>query len=246
MRPAVRSGSYRLLGGRGRPGRGWRVVAAVLLLVAAAGVTAVLRGSPAPRPAALLAPPAAAPLEPYTAAPDTPPRRVPADTSAASAALGRLAARVPPVALRIPALGLAVSLSELGLNPDRTVEVPTDFRRPGWFRLGPTPGQVGSAVILGHVDSYRGPAVFFRLRSLRAGDRVEVQRADGAVARFAVRAVATYPKSNFPARQVYASHGGRSLQLVTCGGEFDRRARSYLSNVVVYTELVAVTPPGRR
>jgi hypothetical protein len=70
------------------------------------------------------------------------------------------------------------------------------------------------------------------------------RRADGAVARFAVRAVRTYPKASFPARQVYASHGGRSLQLVTCGGEFDYRARSYLSNVVVYTELVTIVPPA--
>jgi hypothetical protein len=82
--------------------------------------------------------------------------------------------------------------------------------------------------------------VFFRLRSLAPGDRVEVGLAGGGVARFAVRAVATYPKAAFPARQVYASHGGRSLQLVTCGGQFDYRARSYLSNVVVYTELVSL------
>jgi len=142
------------------------------------------------------------------------------------------------VSLRIPTLGLTVGLSQLGLNPDRTVQVPTDFQRPGWFRLGPSPGQPGSAVILGHVDSYRGPAVFFRLRSLVPGDRVEVNLAGGGVARFAVRAVASYPKASFPARQVYASHGGRSLQLVTCGGQFDYRARSYLSNIVVYTELI--------
>lgn len=150
--------------------------------------------------------------------------------------------RSVPVSLRIPAIGLAVSMSELGLNSDGTVEVPTDFQEPGWFRLGPSPGQVGSAVILGHVDSYQGPAVFFQLRSLQAGDRVEVSLADGAIAQFVVDTVATYLKTQFPAEQVYASHGYSALQLVTCGGEFDTQSRSYLSNVVAYTSLVAVTP----
>ncbi len=114
---------------------------------------------------------------------------------------------VAPVALRIPAIGVAVSLSTLGLNPDQTVEVPTDFAQPGWFRLGPTPGQPGAAVILGHVDSYQGPAVFYRLGALQTGDQVEVVLAGGAVAHFAVTTVATYPKDQFPAQQVYAAHG---------------------------------------
>lgn len=172
---------------------------------------------------------------------------MPDGTSAAPAPAGDLLAGVAadapasaPVTLRIPAIDLAVPLSRLGLNPDRTVEVPTDFAAAGWFRLGPPPGQPGSAVILGHVDSYRGPAVFFRLRELRPGDEVEVGLADGSVARFAVRAVETYLKRDFPAERVYGSHGGRELQLVTCGGAFDSRSRSYLSNVVAYTTLVGV------
>jgi hypothetical protein len=152
------------------------------------------------------------------------------------------AARSVPVALRIPAIGVAVSLSTLGLNPDRTVQVPTNYQQPGWFKLGPSPGQVGSAVILGHVDDRRGPAVFFRLGSLKAGDTVEVSLADGVVARFEVTAVAMYPKKQFPAQQVYASHGYSALQLVTCGGQFDKHAGSYLSNVVAYTTLVSTTP----
>jgi hypothetical protein len=94
---------------------------------------------------------------------------------------------------------------------------------------------------LGHVDSYRGPAVSFRLRSLRAGDRVEVSLADGVVARFVVRTVAMYPKKLFPARLVYASHGYSALQLVTYGGKFDSHTHSYLSNVVDYTSLLAIT-----
>ena len=153
------------------------------------------------------------------------------------------ATRSTPVALRIPAIDLAIPLGELGLNPDGTVEVPTDFAEAGWFRLGPSPGQSGSAVILGHVDSYRGPAVFFRLASLLVGDEVEVSLADGVVARFVVTAVNTYPKEAFPATEVYGSHGYSALQLVTCGGEFDPATRAYRSNVVVYTSLVALEDP---
>ena len=104
------------------------------------------------------------------------------------------------------------------------------------------PGQKGSAVILGHVDSYQGPAVFFQLRSLQAGDRVDVTLADGVVAHFAVDSVAMYQKEDFPAQEVYGSHGYPALQLVTCGGTFDTQTRHYLSNVVVYTTLVSTTP----
>jgi len=136
-------------------------------------------------------------------------------------------------------------VSTLGLNPDGTVQVPTNYQEPGWFRLGPSPGQVGSAVILGHVDSYLGPAVFFRLRALRPGDKVEVRLADGVVTHFVVTTVAMYPKSRFPTRLVYGSKGYSGLQLVTCGGTFDTQTRSYLSNVVVYTALTAVTGKAR-
>jgi sortase (surface protein transpeptidase) len=146
--------------------------------------------------------------------------------------------------LRIPAIGVSLRLSTLGLNPNGTVQVPTKDQTPGWFRLGPTPGQIGSAVILGHVDDYQGPAAFYRLRSLRAGDKVDVSLADGVVAHFAVTAVASYLKTQFPAQQVYASHGYRALQLVTCGGQFDAGTGHYLSNVVVYTSLVGTTPPA--
>ena len=132
-------------------------------------------------------------------------------------------------------------LSELGLNPNHTVQVPTNFQEPGWYKFGPSPGQIGSSVILGHVDSYLGPAVFFQLRSLRPGDPVNVTLADGVVTHFVVRQVAMYPKTNFPTLAVYGSHGYSGLQLVTCGGVFDTQTRSYLSNVVVYTSLVSTS-----
>jgi hypothetical protein len=214
----------RAWGHQARRSNRWRVAAVVLLLIAAGSLEVGLRGDQ--NSLASQAAPSA-----------------PGGTAAAPSGVASLeVARSAPVALRIPAIGVAVSVSGLGLNPDGTVQVPTNFEEAGWFQLGPSPGQVGSAVILGHVDSYVGPAVFFRLRSLRAGDRVEVSLADGLVAHFVVSSVETYLKKEFPARQVYGSHGNSALQLVTCGGKFDTRARSYLSNVVVYTSFVATTP----
>ncbi len=146
-----------------------------------------------------------------------------------------------PLTLSIPAIGLRVPLSRLGLNPDHTVQVPTNFQEPGWYQFGPSPGQLGSAVILGHVDSYQGPAVFFRLRFLRPGDHVDVILADGVIAHFVVRQVAMYSKAHFPSFMVYGSHGVSGLQLVTCGGVFDSQTRSYLSNVVVYANLASTS-----
>jgi hypothetical protein len=151
--------------------------------------------------------------------------------------------RSVPLTLKIPALGLSVSLgTTLGLNADGTVQVPDNTVHPGWFRLGPAPGQVGSAVILGHVDSYLGPGVFFELRTLAAGDQVDVDLADGVTAQFTVDSVAMYSKPQFPAQRVYGSHGSSALQLVTCGGVFDHQTGSYLSNIVVYTSLSSVIP----
>jgi sortase family protein len=147
-------------------------------------------------------------------------------------------ARSTPVELTVPSISLKVSLSTLGLNADGTVQVPTDVQQPGWFRLGPAPGEIGSAVILGHVDSYAGPGVFFKLPSLVAGDDVDVGLADGVTAEFKVTSVATYLKANFPGQTVYGSNGISALQLVTCGGTFDSATGHYLSNIVVYTSLV--------
>jgi len=148
-----------------------------------------------------------------------------------------------PLTLRIPALGMSVPLLSLGLNADGTVQVPAVTTQPGWFRLGVTPGQIGSAVILGHVDSYLGAGIFFKLRTLAPGDQVDVDLTDGDTAQFTVDSVAMYSKLAFPARRVYASHGSSALQLVTCGGVFDHQTGHYLSNIVVYTSLSAVLPP---
>ena len=154
--------------------------------------------------------------------------------------------RSRPVHLTIPTLGISVSLSELGLNPDNTVQVPTDFAQPGWYKYGPAPGQRGSAVILGHVDSYRGLAVFFYLDRLRPGNQVIVTTANGRTLTFSVIGLRMYPKSSFPDRLVYGPRPYAALQLVTCGGVFDHQEGSYLSNIVVYTALVKTQGPPRR
>ena len=148
------------------------------------------------------------------------------------------AARSVPTELHIPAIGLAVSLASLGLNADGTVEVPTDAARPGWFRLGPTPGQSGSAVILGHVDNYHGPAVFYHLDKLKLGNHVDVTLADGRKLVFAVIGERMYKKTNFPDQLVYGARDYPALQLVPCGGIFDPQTGHYLSNIVVFTALI--------
>ena len=144
----------------------------------------------------------------------------------------------PPVALRIPAIDVDARVTRLGLNKDQTVEVPSNPADTGWYRLGPPPGQQGSAVILGHVDSMQGPAVFYRLRYLEPGDQVLVEAADGSTSTFRVIRLATYPNENFPAQKVYAAPGRRRvLNLVTCGGKYDPES-GYQANVVVYTRWV--------
>jgi sortase (surface protein transpeptidase) len=149
---------------------------------------------------------------------------------------GRAGSR--PVRISIPAIDVSARVTRLGVNADTTVEVPSDPATTGWYRYGPRPGVRGSAVILGHVDSDAGPAVFYRLRHLRPGDLVVVRAVDGSVNRFRVTRIRTYPNADFPAQEVYGPHGRRhGLQLVTCGGAYDSET-GYQANVVVYTSLV--------
>jgi len=147
-------------------------------------------------------------------------------------------ARSRPIRLSIPKIGLSAKLGELGLNKNGSPQVPKSWSKPGWYRLGPSPGEEGSAVILGHVDSVNGPAVFYRLAELRPGDKVSVVLADGKTVRFKVIGLRMYLKSNFPSRLVYGPRSYSALQLVTCGGVFDTGAHHYLSNLVVFTELI--------
>jgi hypothetical protein len=139
-----------------------------------------------------------------------------------------------PVSLSIPVIGVHTRLIRLGLTAQGTLQVPASTAVAGWYTGGPRPGQVGSAVIAGHIDSYLGPGVFFRLRLLRPGNRVYVRQAGGRLAVFRVYAEHSYPKDHFPTQRVYGPAPDPELRLITCGGTFNPATGSYLNNVVVY------------
>lgn len=140
----------------------------------------------------------------------------------------------PPARLWIPAIGVSSELVRLGLQPDGSLQVPSDFGVAGWWVGGASPGEKGPAVIVGHVDSGAGPAVFYRLRQLRPGDVVWVGREDRADVRFVVQRIERVPKASFPTRAVYGPQAGAALRLVTCGGAFDRSTGHYVDNVIVF------------
>ncbi|MCW2541176.1 MAG: Peptidase sortase [Frankiales bacterium] len=146
-------------------------------------------------------------------------------------------AKSPPVRLRIPSIGVDTTLQALGLLSNGTLQSPTEWQRAGWYSRGVRPGSTGPAVIAGHVDSVSGPAVFFRLHELVVGAKVEVTRGDGSIVRFVVSSVRSYPKNAFPTQAVYGPTALPELRLITCTGDFDYKARSYLDNLVVTADL---------
>ncbi|WP_250001650.1 class F sortase [Actinoplanes sp. M2I2] len=139
----------------------------------------------------------------------------------------------PPTRLRAGAIKVDTPLETLQIGGDGALQPPKVFAKAGWYAGGTAPGDTGPAVIAGHVDSKSGPAVFFRLRELAAGDRIDVVRG-GATVSFTVTAIRWYPKSEFPTDEVYGPTPDRQLRLITCGGVFDRSLRSYRDNLVVY------------
>jgi sortase (surface protein transpeptidase) len=139
-----------------------------------------------------------------------------------------------PVELIIPAIGVRATVIRLGVTAAGALAVPATTTVAGWYTGSPRPGEIGSAVIAGHVDSYLGPGVFFRLRELHPAEEIYVRRADGSLAVFRVTAVREYLKNRFPTAAVYGPVPDAQLRLITCGGTFDPGLRSYLSNVVVF------------
>lgn len=150
------------------------------------------------------------------------------------------AAAARPVRVRLPSVGVSSRLERLGLDSDGAIETPRHWQRAGWYDGGPRPGDIGAAVILGHVDSTTGPAVFYRLSELRPGDEIRVARADGSVAIFAVDRLEQHRKTQFPTDEVYYPTPQPTLRLVTCGGDFDTQARSYRDNLVVFARLRSI------
>ena len=150
-----------------------------------------------------------------------------------------------PVSVAIPAIGVDSALLHLGVNADGSMQVPslvTSANDAAWYKYSATPGQIGTSVIEGHVDSYFGPAVFYRLGALRPGDLIEVGLADGTTAIFRVTGVREYLKSNYPARAIYGATNYAALRLITCGGSFDYATGHYLSSTVVFASLAASRP----
>lgn len=162
----------------------------------------------------------------------------PGPTTTTTASVRSLA-RSEPTELWIPRIGARSSLIPLGLNKDGTIEVPPVEHpmQAGWYTLGPTPGEIGPAVVLGHVDGYHQSGIFYRLHDLAPGDDVELSRADGSLVRFVVRTVDQVPKAQFPTAAVYGPAPGPELRLITCGGHFDQAAHSYVDNIIVYATL---------
>ncbi|MEJ2862561.1 class F sortase [Actinomycetospora flava] len=144
--------------------------------------------------------------------------------------------------MSIAKIAASSTLVPLGLNPDKTVEVPPVSRpeQAGVYINGPTPGDPGPAVVLGHVNGAGRPGVFARLAELRPGDEVDVTRLDGRTATFRVYRTDTVNKDDFPTSAVYSDTPGAELRLITCGGDLDRAANSYLSNVLVYAALTTL------
>ena len=177
-------------------------------------------------------------------------RHAPQPSAAAGGAIGP-AGRGPslprsvPVSVDIPAIGVTSQLLQVGLNTDGTIQVPslvTSAGEAAWYEYSATPGQIGASVIEGHVDSYQGPAVFYRLGALRPGDTIDVTLADGTTAIFRVTGVREYLKSNFPAKAIYGATDYAALRLITCGGVFDYATGHYLSSTVVFASLASSRP----
>ncbi|MCW3815574.1 class F sortase [Micromonospora sp. DR5-3] len=238
----------------GRHGRPWRAagtaVVVLLGMVGAGLIGASVRTVPPPRPPQ--------PLAQAGTADTAPSRAIPGPTgsgtqTADQAPVDDAATPVPglaptglprsaPTTISIPRIGVNAEIMSLGLNADGSVQVPPleQAMKAGWYSLGASPGEVGNAVIVGHVDSAKlGPAVFFNLGALKAGDTISVARQDGSTATFAVNEVKSYPKTAFPTEVVYGPSDKPSLRVVTCGGQFDQSSGSYLNNVIAFATMIS-------
>lgn len=204
------------------------VATAALCLLALTGCGTPSAGMPSPRgPAAELV---VVPLAASPQAPERPPAPLrPVDRLDQS----------PPVQLDVPAIGLSTRrVVDLGVDAGGVLQMPPDAATAGWSVSGPTPGASGPAVLAAHIDLDGTPGLFARIADLAPGDEVGVHRADGEEAVFAVYRVARFPKTAFPADDVYADTAGPELRLISLGGVFDRGDGRHLDNVVVFARLV--------
>ncbi|MET7370251.1 class F sortase [Streptomyces sp. NPDC005566] len=152
--------------------------------------------------------------------------------------------RSEPERIRIKKIAVDAPFTPLAIGPSGRLDAPpaNDMNLAGWFKDGATPGERGTSVVAGHVDTMTGPAVFLLLGTLKPGNKVSITREDGIVTVFKVDSVETFSKANFPDERVYADNGTAQLRLITCGGEYDKKAKDYKDNVVVFAHLAAVRP----
>lgn len=197
-----------------------RRVAGMVTLVVAAALTLAGCGGGAPT---------AAPTAPHAAT----------STTTGMPATGM--ARSVPTSIDIPSIDATSSLIKLGLNEDKSIEVPPvdQPRQAGWYEYGPTPGEVGPAVILGHIDGDHHEGIFWRLHELRPGATVTVHRQNGSTVTFTVTKVVDVHKSAFPTSAVYGNTTDPELRLITCDGAFDATTGHYLDNFIVYATMAA-------
>lgn len=203
--------------------RGFRAIAVAVWLSGTLAGGAALSGAPASA--------ATAPRHPAArAAPRH--RAVPAAPRHRAAPARRWA--LPPWRLDIPRIGVATRLMVLSHHDGNLLPTPSlaQADKAAWYSFTAVPGTVGNAVLVGHVDTYTGPAVFYDLYLLRRGDPLYVSMG-GTRLRFTVRRVIEVPKRLFPVNQVFGGTASRQLWLITCGGVFDPTSRHYLDNVIV-------------
>jgi len=143
-----------------------------------------------------------------------------------------------PVSISIDSIGVNAQIIHLAKNPDGTMEVPADHSKVGWYTLSPTPGEIGPAVLVGHVDSPSGPAIFWNLNKLEPGSIITVHRTDGKLAKFSVDSIAQFPQNAFPTEKVYGDINHPGLRVITCGGAFNEQTKRYSHNTVIYASLL--------
>lgn len=159
---------------------------------------------------------------------------------APSASAGKSLPRSEPVRLLIPKIDVDAPFTDLDIGAKGELEAPPahNTNLVGWFAKGSTPGERGASIIAGHVDTLTSPAVFARLSELKKGDRFRVLREDGTKATFEVHDTESFAKDDFPDERVYADTPDAQVRLITCAGAYDRAARDYTENLVVFARLV--------
>lgn len=144
-----------------------------------------------------------------------------------------------PDRLSIPTINVDANVEHVGQLPNGQMDVPKDDRNVGWYEPGAKPGEIGNAVLAGHVDNKTGPSVFFHLKDLVPGDIVKVTDVNGRAYDFEVQNVESYPRDQAPLEKVFGTNSNSGLNLITCTGTFDRDTKTHEERLVVFTTLLS-------